>query len=55
MEPYVPLKTSADVTRMRVPSRLLSRILAELSTQVRPEVDIAQIETFCAERLEKAV
>lgn len=54
MEAYVPLKTSADVMRMRVPSRLLSRILAELSTQIRPDVDVTQIDTFCAERLEKA-
>lgn len=54
MEPYVPLKTSADVTRMRPPSRLLSTILRELSGWIRPGLDIAEVDQFCARRLEQA-
>ncbi|MGM0673123.1 MAG: type I methionyl aminopeptidase [Spirochaetota bacterium] len=54
MEPYVPLKTSADVTRMRPPCRLLSAILREVGGLIRPELDIAQVDQLCAHRLNKA-
>lgn len=50
----MPLKTSADVSRMRTPGRLLARIFRELGGLMAPGLRAAEIEAFCASRLEAA-
>jgi len=52
MERHVPLKTSADVSRMRPPGRLLARILRELGPRIEPGTPARDIDAFCAARLE---
>ncbi len=54
MERHVPLKTSADVSRMRPPGRLLARILRELASRMNAGTMARDIDSFCATRLEAA-
>lgn len=50
----MPLKTSADVSRMRAPGRLLARIFRELAGEISAGMRAAQIDEFCAGRLRAA-
>lgn len=54
MERYVPLKTSADVARMRAPGRILGRLFRELSDMLRPGMRAVDIDAVCAGRLRAA-
>lgn len=54
MERYVPLKTSADVSRMRPPGRLLAHILRDLAPRMEAGTPARDIDSFCAARLEAA-
>lgn len=54
MERHAPLKTSADVSRMRPPARLLSSILRDLAPRIEAGTLARDIEFFCATRLEAA-
>lgn len=54
MEPEIPLKTSADVSRVRVSARLLGRILSDLSKLVVEGKSVADIAAYCETRLSKA-
>ena len=47
----IPLKTPADLKRMRVACRLSAELLAEVAAQVRPGVTTGEIDAFAAARM----
>ncbi|MFP4066363.1 MAG: type I methionyl aminopeptidase [Spirochaetaceae bacterium] len=53
MGAYIPLKTGADVTRMRVPGRLLAALFRELAPVMAPGLRTREIEAFCTAHIEQ--
>ena len=47
----IPIKTPADLKRMRVACRLSAELLAEVAAQVRPGVTTGEIDAFAASRM----
>jgi methionyl aminopeptidase len=54
MEPDIPLKTSAEVARMRVPGRLLAGILSELASRITEGANLRDIDAWCSRRLSQS-
>ena len=47
----IPIKTPADVERMRVACRLSAQLLAEVAAQVRPGATTGELDAFAAARM----
>ena len=47
----IPIKTAAEVARMRVACRLSAQLLAEVAAQVRPGATTGELDAFAAERM----
>ena len=47
----IPIKTAAEVERMRVACRLSAQLLAEVAAQVRPGATTGELDAFAAERM----
>ncbi len=47
----IPIKTPADVERMRVACRLSAQLLAEVAAQVRPGTTTGELDAFAAARM----
>jgi methionyl aminopeptidase len=47
----IPIKTPADLKRMRVACRLSAEVLAEVAAQVRPGVTTGELDAFAAARM----
>ena len=47
----IPIKTPADLERMRVACRLSAELLAEVAAQVRPGVTTGELDAFAAARM----
>ena len=47
----IPIKTAAEVERMRVACRLSAQLLAEVAAQVRPGTTTGELDAFAAARM----
>ena len=47
----IPIKTAAELVRMRVACRLSAQLLAEVAAQVRPGTTTGELDAFAAERM----
>ena len=47
----IPIKTAAELERMRVACRLSAQLLAEVAAQVRPGATTGELDAFAAERM----
>lgn len=47
----IPIKTPAELKRMRIACRLSAEVLSEVAAQVRPGVTTGEIDAFAAERM----
>ena len=47
----IPIKTAAELVRMRVACRLSAQLLAEVAAQVRPGATTGELDAFAAERM----
>ncbi|HRT04493.1 MAG TPA: type I methionyl aminopeptidase [Kiritimatiellia bacterium] len=47
----IPIKTAAEVARMRVACRLSAQLLAEVAAQVRPGTTTGELDAFAAARM----
>ncbi len=53
MEPYVPLKTSLEIARIRRACRIVGSILSSLRGFIEPGISTLDIDVFCAREIER--